>query len=712
MKKTLKPVAILVASLTFLTSCSSSGTTNVSTDVRTIEEINASYLEAVDVDYAFNFTKSLEEFKTNEKLGYRTAGSDAEIETGKKIFEEMKKIGLEEVTQDGFILDKWEFEKADMTFTDANGNDYTSVLGGYQTNFDTNGAQEFEVVYANQGTAADLENIDVTDKLVLVDINQRENWWINYPALQAYYKGAKAVIAVQDGGYAEISPDALNAQDVCGPDYAPAFSMSQTDATVLKELIAKNNGVATVTFDAKSTVTFDQQAYNYYGKIIGKDPDSYIILSAHYDSYFNGFQDDNAAIALMLSVAKGLVDSGYQPEKTIIFNALAAEEWGVSNTRYDWSTGAYNQIFNIHPEWAGKAVLNMNFELPAYEHTTQDEIRSSYELKPFLENFTQYVPSVDGVYTDGVSVVAPSRTWSDDFSFSIAGVPALRNDFQDSEFMRSHYHSQFDNEETYNAKALEFHQNLYGLLTIYYDRTAIVPLDFTVRLNALKESINEETFALAGVDPASLISEIDEAIALSETANAEISDLNARYLEAINNNDTEAAKAIYNGSRELNSQLLEIFEYLQDTLVRLTWEDEPIFPHQHAQNNIENLNLSIEALKANDVPTAVDEYLWAIDNNWYAYSFDEEVFNYFTNYVLEQPADRLMWGDGRVVGHENLFAPINSLLAKYDESNPDTTAEVAELTTSLEKQKELLNNLVEEEITTINEFQRMMSELK
>ena len=86
---------------------------------------------------------------------------------------------------------------------------------------------------------------------------------------------------------------------------------------------------------------------------------------------------------------KGLVDSGYQPEKTIIFNALAAEEWGVSNTRYDWSTGAYNQIFNVHPEWVGKAVANMNFELPAYEHTTQDEIRSVYELNNYLTDFAK-----------------------------------------------------------------------------------------------------------------------------------------------------------------------------------------------------------------------------------------------------------------------------------------------------------------------------------
>ena len=51
-----------------------------------------------------------------------------------------------------------------------------------------------------------LQNLDVKDKLVLIDINQREEWWINYPAYQAHLKGAAAVIAVQEGGYAEVDP--------------------------------------------------------------------------------------------------------------------------------------------------------------------------------------------------------------------------------------------------------------------------------------------------------------------------------------------------------------------------------------------------------------------------------------------------------------------------------------------------------------------------
>ena len=121
------------------------------------DKASKAYLEKIDLDYSFNFAKSLEEFKTNEKLGYRTAGSEAEIKTGNKIYEEMKNIGLTEVTRDEFTVDTWEFEKADLTFTDVNGKEYEAVLGGYQVNFDTKGVKEFEVVYAGKGTENDLE---------------------------------------------------------------------------------------------------------------------------------------------------------------------------------------------------------------------------------------------------------------------------------------------------------------------------------------------------------------------------------------------------------------------------------------------------------------------------------------------------------------------------------------------------------------------------
>ena len=49
---------------------------------------------------------------------------------------------------------------------------------------------------------------------MLADINQRDEWWINYPVYQAYLKGAVGLIAVQMQGYGEVDDEALNAQDI------------------------------------------------------------------------------------------------------------------------------------------------------------------------------------------------------------------------------------------------------------------------------------------------------------------------------------------------------------------------------------------------------------------------------------------------------------------------------------------------------------------
>lgn len=89
-----------------------------------------------------------------------------------------------------------------------------------------------------------------------------------------------------------------------------------------------------------------------------------VLLSAHYDSYFSGFQDDNTAIALMFGIAKALLASGLHRINTIVICAMAAEEWGVVDSNFDWSTGAYEQVFTAHPEWVGKVIADLNFELP------------------------------------------------------------------------------------------------------------------------------------------------------------------------------------------------------------------------------------------------------------------------------------------------------------------------------------------------------------
>lgn len=666
----------------------------------TLENAQQAYLEHVDIGYSYDLALRLEDIRSNDALGYRTAGSQAELDTGDMLKAQMEAIGLQNVTKDAFTLDTWTFEKAELTFMDSTGNPYTAQLGGYQAQFVTDGAESFTIIDGGQGTEADLCELDVAGKLVLIDINQRENWWINYPAYEASLRGAAAVIAVQDGGYAEVSDDALNAQDICGPADAPAFSMSRTDANALRAAMGENNEI-TVTLDAVSRVGFDGTSYNIVGMIPGTDPDAMILMSAHYDSYFAGFQDDNAAIALMFGIAKGIIDSGYQPEKTLVFCAMAAEEWGVSDTRYDWSTGAYNQIFRVHPEWVGRVIADINFELPAMNEGDTDQIRTSYELKTFVEDFRETVPAVEGVFPQGIEVIVPTQTWSDDFSLSIAGVPssvtALRGGFA-----QTHYHSQFDNRDTYSEEAFLFHHNLYGMLMLAYDRCAVSPLDFSTRLEALREAMDDTILTAEQVS--ALNGALTDAEKAASDAWTAVSDINSRYREALDNGDTAAADALLQQSREMNAAVLSAFKFAEDSFVRLTWEDVSIFPHEHSQNNLIALNAAVEALEAGDSAAAVDEYLYAVDNNWYAYDWSRETFDHFTNYVLNQSADRLMWGAGRVQGHEDLFDVIRSLLGKYGDTSADYTEELARLEAAVETQTAMLAQQVDHEVQSLAEL--------
>lgn len=702
MKKIRQCLSLTLTAAMLLLACIRPGYAQSATEnaAITLENAQQAYLEHVDIGYSYDLALRLEDIRSNDALGYRTAGSQAELDTGDMLKAQMEAIGLQNVTKDAFTLDTWTFEKAELTFTDSTGNPYTAQLGGYQAQFVTDGAESFTVIDGGQGTEADLCELDVAGKLVLIDINQRENWWINYPAYEASLRGAAAVIAVQDGGYAEVSDDALNAQDICGPADAPAFSMSRTDANALRAAMGENNEI-TVTLDAVSRVGFDGTSYNIVGMIPGADPDAMILMSAHYDSYFAGFQDDNAAIALMFGIAKGIIDSGYQPEKTLVFCAMAAEEWGVSDTRYDWSTGAYNQIFRVHPEWVGKVIADINFELPAMNEGDTDQIRTSYELKTFVEDFRETVPAVEGVFPQGIEVIVPTQTWSDDFSLSIAGVPssvtALRGGFA-----QTHYHSQFDNRDTYSEEAFLFHHNLYGMLMLAYDRCAVSPLDFSPRLEALREAMDDTILTAEQVS--ALNGALTDAEKAASDAWTAVSDINSRYREALDNGDTAAADALLQQSREMNAAVLAAFKFAEDSLVRLTWEDVSIFPHEHSQNNLIALNAAVEALEAGDSAAAVDEYLYAVDNNWYAYDWSRETFDHFTNYVLNQSADRLMWGAGRVQGHEDLFDVIRSLLGKYGDTAADYTEELARLEAAVETQTAMLAQQVDHEVQSLAEL--------
>ncbi len=649
-------------------------------------DAQSAYLAQIDTPASYLLAKRMERFKTNSVLGYRTAGSRAEFLTGEMLFEEMRAIGLSDLHKDPFVVDGWEFKRARMQFTDEEGGEHYCELGGYQTDFDTRGWRRFTVIDAGRCTEAELQSLDVTGKLVLADINQRDDWWISYPVYQAHLHGAAAVIAVQQNGYGEIDSTALNAQNICGPANAPAFSISRRDARTLRAQMEE--GETTVLFDAKSTVTPNQTSYNITGTIPGENPDSMILVSAHYDSYFSGFQDDNAAVALMLGIARALVQSKIKPRRTLVFCAMAAEEWGVSDSKYDWSSGAFNQIYRVHPEWVGRVIADLNFELPAYAHDTQDVIRCVYEYSSFVQGFAQGFRDIGHIYPDGVSVTSPVLTWSDDFSLAIAGVPSLVNDFAGGSFMETHYHSQFDNDDAYDEEIYHFHHQLYGCLLLAFDHCLLPPLNFIPRLDALGESLDD-----AFAEPEQVVAlqrAVKRATSAARHCYARVEALNQRYRSLSPRSDE--AKAFPPASRSLERELLSAFRFCEDAFVRLTWHDEVIFPHQYAQRNLTLLTRAEEALSMGDLSGTL-EALGAIDVNHYARFFSREVCRHFSEYALHQPAERLMWGAGRLLGHCDLFDAVRAL----EQNRADRQKVLQSISQSQETQRLLLSQAIEQE---------------
>ena len=665
-------------------------------------------LQNLDIPYSYELAKRMEQYRSHPTLGYRPAGSKAEFETGEMLKTEMEKIGLSEVTKDAVTVDGWEFHKAALSYTNAAGETVSAELGAYQTTFVTDGPKEFSMMYLGKGTETDYHGKDVRDKLVLVEINQRDEWWINYPVYQAHLKGAAAVIAVQCGGYGEVDARALNAQDIAGPEDAPAFSISREDAALLRELL-DGEKEATVWLKADSRVKRDCTTYNISGCIPGKHPERMVLLSAHYDSYFSGFQDDNTAVAMMFGIAKTLIESGFKPNNTIVFCAMAAEEWGVVDSNFDWSTGAYEQIFTAHPEWVGKVIADLNFELPALAHGTRARIRCCYEYVHYIKEYLDGLPELTKAYPEMTSVTAPIETWSDDFSMAIAGIPSMVNDFTGGSFMETHYHSQFDNDDFYDEAVYRLHHELFALLILALDETAVVPLDFTPVLERILAGGSEiaakveETQEQIAAITKKLIQVTEETQEKAKQSYEETAAINTRYHALLAEGNMQEAEQLFAENREREKQLLVKFKQEQDHFVRIDWYGEVFFPHEILWKNIGLLQDSVNALEQSDVDKALEK-IYQVDNNAYAFMFDEYVYRHFTDYVFNQPKDRLKWGYGRLLGHEDLYHVVKCLLKKRKEADTDYREELHYLKECYKKQTRRLCETLKEISQTVKEM--------
>ena len=63
------------------------------------------YLKALDVSWSYRLAKEMEKNASNPALGYRTAGSAAELATGELLADTMRSLGFPKVYKDAIRVD-------------------------------------------------------------------------------------------------------------------------------------------------------------------------------------------------------------------------------------------------------------------------------------------------------------------------------------------------------------------------------------------------------------------------------------------------------------------------------------------------------------------------------------------------------------------------------------------------------------------------------
>ena len=185
---------------------------------------------------------------------------------------------------------------------------------------------------------------------------------------------------------------------------------------------------ARISFSMNLDVRYDT-TYNVIGKISGKErPDEYIIYTAHWDhlgigrkdaagdSIYNGALDNASGTAGLLEISKAFKRMDREPDRSVVFLAVTAEEQGL------WGSAYYAEN-PIYPKEKTVANINMDGINPYGKMKDVMVVGSGQsELEDYLKEAADQHDRV--VLPDDESEKGYYFR-SDHFNFAKIGVPAL-----------------------------------------------------------------------------------------------------------------------------------------------------------------------------------------------------------------------------------------------------------------------------------------------
>lgn len=437
----------------------------------------AALLGAVDISYALAVARKVASFGTYER-GFRPAGTEAARRCAEYLTAELRGLGLPQVEVLEYPLDGWEFAGARV---EAEGGPVLEAVAYGGASGTGAEGRSGELVDCGDGTAAAYAGLDVRGKIALVEMDLSALNWPGTALLEAAHHGAIGVVCWPSNHYA-MMPGALHTHDLQVDSPVPMLNVSGEDGRRLRSF-------ARARLFSTARMLRGATGRNVVGYIPGTEfPDEVVIIGDHYDAWFDGFMDDAVGVGAVVALARAAMESGYRPRRTLAFVLHDAEEFGQADSPWDWCTGAFAQVSRLTPQWAGRAVGAVIFELCGFKAAPSYDWFVSPELATLAADVLDRLQT-EGLYPEGARLHQVVPTWEDSFSYSAAGIPSAAN-LELPDYVRSHYyHTQFDTEELLDPDKYALHVAGLGLLALRLDQAAVPPLDFVARARHLREAL-------------------------------------------------------------------------------------------------------------------------------------------------------------------------------------------------------------------------------
>ncbi len=652
------------------------------------------YAYGVNQVYAYEYG----EFEMPLGEAWRGAGSGAAHEYAAYLKAEMEDIGLKDVEMEDFPVHAYSYGGASVQITKPTpGTVWLAAGHGGLPGTPPEGI-EAEIEYVGMGTRFDYADKDVTGKLVLIDVSEEEMYWLQYPLYEAELHGAIGAV-VHWIEYQDVEDSVVTHDSECRTTI-PAVCVSHKNAEYLKDLIMTSSEPVEVKIWCDAEIDYDGTAYNVYGYIPGTvHPEEYIVIGDHYDKWWYGASDDGSGVSRLLGIAKAMVDSGYEPDRTIVFIATDAEEYGWTDTEFDWALGAWWSIFDQHRDWAGKTRGYFNLEgggdsgaTSVYAWgTPETQLFRKSLLKLFDEWFMKNRPW-SAYYSRSVEWTEKFfTTWADGFSWGAAGIPVMDvGSWRSFEYSGYSYHTQTDTMEWISAESLAMSIIANGIAAIELDRALIAPYSFQKKADDIEKNMNYDVLGEAGVDTSWLNAALGEFYDAGDELWSEIRA--TRYSE----NADEVNQLLMQAEKKLQSELQMVGGYI-----------ESMYPQEHYEDDTWYMREGIYSLEEGNIDRALMWLSWVYGmytGRWV--SHDNYEYMQLDRWNLDN--FNQFWGRGRTAQIIDIWYEYDSLLQKKAAGDWDFSDEIASLQEKYNIVVENLQKAVDEMAQTLVDATEML----